>query len=753
MNQQSYQSSSGPPADPLTVMAASLEPKRAVSYIRVSTRGQAERGGAEEGFSIPAQREANKRKAASLGALIVKEFVDRGESARSANRPELQKMLRYLRETPEIDFCIVHKLDRLARNRADDVEINKIFDQTGVRLISTSENIDQTPGGMLLHGIMSSIAEFYSRNLANEAIKGMRQKARSGGTTSKAPLGYRNIRTRDEQGREVRTVELDPERAPLMRLAFSEYATGRWTVRQLAEHLSGLGLDVPATPSKAARPLSANRLQNLLRHPYYRGVVVFQGVEYPGQHEALVDAETWQTVQTILTSHRNGERQRLHNHYLKSTAVCGHCGSRLMVQNAKSRAGLIYPYLVCTRRHRLHTCDFSAVLIDQVEQRVADLYQHIALTPADRRMVQAYLDEELDHIQASSQKDIRALRVRRTQLEDQRRSLLQAHYAGAIPLDLLKEEQERLSRELARIERALKDYQADATLVRAHLDQALNLLEDCHRIYTAAPDHLKKLLNQVFFSHVLVNPDRDEHGTVIFPPDRLNPTATQPPTAPGAADDPDPAHDTAPAAIMTKLPLTKDAANTTSALGLLTPLFDQLASPALRLAAQRAYTAAQRALHAGRSASSAMSDRPSPGTDQDALGMGQQEPGAGRETKITGSQKPDGGRETSGADRESPATDREMPDADSDMWEADTDRETCLADQGPDPEHRPHGPSSGNGQSPQRKAPALKGRCLQTPDTDPNHALHDEGLSRGVVVPPTGLEPATIGLEGRCSIH
>ena len=181
------------PADPLAVMAASLEPKRAVSYIRVSTRGQAERGGAEEGFSIPAQREANKRKAASLGALIVKEFVDRGESARSANRPELQKMLRYLRETPEIDFCIVHKLDRLARNRADDVEINKAFDEAGVRLISTSENIDQTPGGMLLHGIMSSIAEFYSLNLANEAIKGMRQKAQNGCSISKAPLGYRLV--------------------------------------------------------------------------------------------------------------------------------------------------------------------------------------------------------------------------------------------------------------------------------------------------------------------------------------------------------------------------------------------------------------------------------------------------------------------------------------------------------------------------------------------------------------------------------
>lgn len=85
-------------ADPLEAVGQALTPKRAISYICVSTRGQAQRGGAAEGFSIPAQREANKKKAASLGALIVKEFVDRGESARSANRPELQKMLAYIQE-------------------------------------------------------------------------------------------------------------------------------------------------------------------------------------------------------------------------------------------------------------------------------------------------------------------------------------------------------------------------------------------------------------------------------------------------------------------------------------------------------------------------------------------------------------------------------------------------------------------------------------------------------------------------------
>ena len=168
----------------------------AVSYLRVSTKEQAEKGGQAEGFSIPAQREANQRKADQLGATIIEEFVDAGESARKADRPELMRMIQYVTKH-KTNYCIVHKVDRLARNRADDVSIHLALQQCGVMLVSASENIDETPSGMLLHGIMSTIAEFYSRNLASEVAKGMNQKARTGGTNGKAPIGYLNIRTID----------------------------------------------------------------------------------------------------------------------------------------------------------------------------------------------------------------------------------------------------------------------------------------------------------------------------------------------------------------------------------------------------------------------------------------------------------------------------------------------------------------------------------------------------------------------------
>ena len=581
--------------DPFTAMAAQLTPKRAVSYIRVSTREQAQRGGSEEGFSLPAQREANKRKAQSMGALVVKEFADRGESARSANRPELQKMLAYLKEDGGIDYVIVHKLDRLARNRADDVEINRAFEEAGVRLVSTSENIDQTPGGMLLHSIMSSIAEFYSRNLANEVMKGMGEKARNGGTLGKAPLGYVNVRARDENGREVRTIALDEERAPLIRLAFTEYATGNWTVRQLADHLNTLGLSIPPTPRRPAKPITATRLHEILRHPYYKGIVTFQGVEYAGKHEPLVDSQTWQTVQAILASRRYGERQRIHNHFLKSTVVCGQCGARLSVQNAKNSKGIIYPYFVCARRCRLHDCAFTAVLIDVVEDRMSDLYRAIELSAEDRTQIEHYLHDELAQIEGDKAKAIRSLTTRRTNIEDRRRRLLHAHYEGAVPLDLLKEEQAKLSTELSQIERQLTAYQADAAEVRQHLTQALDLLEDCHRLYQAAPNHLKKLLNQVFFQRVRVNPLVDDEGRVILPGEGTSDGANA-----GGPVDKDAAgketggedsageEGTGDDSGGGVTPHSVDLADTgsgTTLSALLTPPFDQLTSPSLHTAA------------------------------------------------------------------------------------------------------------------------------------------------------------------------
>ena len=429
-------------------------------------------------------------------------------------------MLAYLTQDGRVDYVIVHKLDRLARNRADDVEITRAFDEAGVRLVSTSENIDQTPGGMLLHGIMSSIAEFYSRNLANEVIKGMGEKARAGGTVGRAPLGYLNKQGRDSQGRQARWVDVDPVRGPLIAQAFTEYATDRWTLSTLTDHLTAHGLTTAPTPSRPSHPLDHNTLLNILRNPYYRGIVTYQGVHYPGTHQPLIDEATWQRVQTVLSQHRHGERQRVHNHHLKTTVRCGQCGGRLIIHHAKARNGHIYPYFVCSYRQRHRDqCSFKAVLIDDVDHAVADLYRHIRITPDERRAIATRLRGELDRLYARQHTHTRTLAAHARTLKAQQATLLQAHYAEAIPLDLFKAEQARLARELDHTSRELAALTADREHLEQHLTEALALLEHCHRLYTHpnTPPSLKKLLNTVFFTDILINPGDNTPRRPIHP--------------------------------------------------------------------------------------------------------------------------------------------------------------------------------------------------------------------------------------------
>ena len=172
-------------------------------------------------------------------------------------------MIQYV-QTHNVSYCIVHKVDRLARNRADDVAIHLALRDAGVMLVSATENIDETPSGMLLHGIMSTIAEFYSRNLATEVVKGMSQKAASGGTIGKAPVGYLNALSRDDLGREVRSVVIDEQRAPHIRWAFQAYASGDWSISQLADELIDRGLTSPPTPRRPSKPLALSTVHRML---------------------------------------------------------------------------------------------------------------------------------------------------------------------------------------------------------------------------------------------------------------------------------------------------------------------------------------------------------------------------------------------------------------------------------------------------------------------------------------------------------
>ena len=495
----------------MQAISESIAPKKfAVSYLRVSSKGQAERGGGDdEGYSIPAQREANKRKAHSMGAIIGKEFVDRGKSARSAKRPELQKMLDYVRENKErIDYVIIHKVDRWARNRGDDADITRAINEAGVQLVSASENIDSTPSGQLVHGIMSTIAEFYSSNLSAEVKKGKDQKVKNGGTPSKAPLGYRNIRDFDEMGRRNSRVELDPERAPMIKLAFEEYATNNWSLSTLAEHLADIGLATPKTPNLPAKPINKKILHDVLTNPYYKGIILYNNVEYAGKHEKIVNEYLWEEVQAVLRSNVCGERTRIHEHYLKSTVYCGKCGARLIIHNAKSRCGNRYPYFVCSARHsKRNNCDQRSLLIDEIEDQIVKMYGRINFTSEFRNLLEQWIISQIDKLADESKAELERLKKQKDKLEREQRKLLQAHYADAVPLDLLKEEQARIGDSLRNITGAMEAHQSEHSEITENIHQVFELLDDCGRTYEMANGTQRRCFNQALFEKIRVCDD------------------------------------------------------------------------------------------------------------------------------------------------------------------------------------------------------------------------------------------------------
>ena len=492
----------------------------AVIYLRVSSKEQAEKGGEAEGYSIPAQREACKRKAESLEAAVIEEFVDRGESAKTADRPELQRLLDYITEQP-VKYVIVHKVDRLARNRADDVAINLVLKRAGVELVSVSENIDQTPSGLLLHGIMSSIAEFYSRNLANEVIKGTVQKAKNGGTPGRAPTGYLNVR-KIENGRELRTVEVDPERGPLVAWAFKAYASGNWTIRKLLAELNSRGLTTVPGPRGPGRPLAISHLHKLLRHPYYVGMVRYRGVTYRGRHEPLVDLATWREVQRLLSAKNiAGERQREHPHYLKGSIFCGQCGSRLIVCNAKGRGGL-YPYFICIGRQRDSTsCRQRAIRIEVAEQAIAEYYATVQLPAEEVTRLRGFLGEELAKLRTQAGRERTTQERRLHKLEGERKKLLDAHYADAIPLDLLKSEQVRIATEVASVEGRLAAVVGDFEEVETNLNRALDRAGDCQTAYREASNAMRRQFNLAFFKRLMIHDGDTVEGELADPFDLI----------------------------------------------------------------------------------------------------------------------------------------------------------------------------------------------------------------------------------------
>ncbi len=479
-------------------------------YLRVSTKEQAQTN-ESEGYSIAAQRKACTKYVQEKGWTLADEYTDRGESARSAHRPMLQEMLKRVKEDKSINAVVVHKIDRLARNLKDHVEITATLQKAKVGLVSVVENIEDTASGKLVEGIHAIVAEFYSSNLAAEVQKGMLEKVRQGGWPHQAPLGYKNIR---EGTRNVAIVIPDPETAPHVKEAFNLYATGDFSLDDINDFFFDRGMTNKKNSKKTMAHIT---ISNMLTNPFYTGVVRYKGIEYPGKHEALISRQLFQKVKSIyeVRNHGVAVRTRKNNHYLKGTLYCADCGSRFSIDTAKGK----YTYFFCLGTKRGRGCNHTKhVSAADMEAQVEELYENVQLSKANADKLSMRFDEELISKQSTNAMEKQLLGRRIAKLADEQTKLLNAYYAEAIPLNLLKKEQDRIASEIASAQNRLEIIDMQLGELRETLDLALEIATQCGFGYKTASDNVRKFYNKAFFEKILVKDGKivDKEYTDLF---------------------------------------------------------------------------------------------------------------------------------------------------------------------------------------------------------------------------------------------
>src|SRR5450432_1048834 len=159
---------------------------RAIGYMRVSTDKQADRG-----VSLDAQTEKIRAMALVHDAELIEIIVEAGESAKSLNRPGMQRLLALI-DSGEVQTVIVAKLDRLTRSVKDLCELLERFERRGVALISVAESLDTgSAAGRLVLNIMTSVSQWEREAIGERTRDAMRHKRSQGQCVGNIEFGYR----------------------------------------------------------------------------------------------------------------------------------------------------------------------------------------------------------------------------------------------------------------------------------------------------------------------------------------------------------------------------------------------------------------------------------------------------------------------------------------------------------------------------------------------------------------------------------
>ena len=498
----------------------------AALYARVSSDRQ------DVDLSVSAQLRALRDYADKNGYTVAREFVDEAESGRIADRPEFSKMIEEAsRPNAPFQEILVWKFSRFTRKREHAVAFKSMLRRKGVRVVSITEQADDSPTGKLLEGIIESVDEFYSENLAQEVMRGMREATSRGfWVGSKVPYGYSKLMVQDGAKKRP-TLELDPATSPIVKRIFDMSEAGSGMV-DITRALNGEGIASPG-----GKLWGKTSVHKVLTNEAYTGTLVWgvnakdkaDPVRVEKAFPAIVSKTQFQRVgrQLRRRAPKVAHPRRVGSSFLLSGMVkCKTCKRALTGQYSKSGQ---FPYYVCQSlmKRGKEACTTPRLAARRFEEMVVGRIRSNILTDGNIRALVKVVDEQMDGVEGEQRKKLETIQ---SELSDVHRRLDRLYdLVETTDMDIndfrprIRNHRERQER----LEAAEAQARAGLTQRRKALDQVETITayaQDMSRFLKKSGLTERRAFIESFVKEIVVLPDNAlMRYTVPMPEDSLAP--------------------------------------------------------------------------------------------------------------------------------------------------------------------------------------------------------------------------------------
>ncbi len=323
--------------------------KTAVVYARYSSDNQSEQ-------SIEGQLRVCNEYAKSNDIVILDTYIDRAMTGTNDNRPDFQRMIKNSAKR-EWDMILVYKFDRFSRNKYETAMHKKTLKDNGVKVVSATEYIPDSPEAIILESMLEGYAEYYSAELSQKVKRGMRETRSKGNFTGGFLIyGYKV---------ENHKVVIDQNKAETVKFIYEQYAMGVY-VKDIIKALTAKGI------LNRNKPFARNTVYNILKNEKYSGVYRHGDEVFTNIYPQIVPQDIFDTVRSKIDSNHYGKRSTEVVYLLRHKTVCGYCGSPVSAECGTAKNGEKKRYYKCLGRKNGNGCTKSQARKDVLENYVLE---------------------------------------------------------------------------------------------------------------------------------------------------------------------------------------------------------------------------------------------------------------------------------------------------------------------------------------------------------------------------------------------